>query len=451
MAPSQTHIAAWEQDPGLGAQPDGGILIHRPVPDQPPTLKITISQWIFDQQPGIQPPPPALYNTGTAEFRYWAAVEALTRGATFWNTQLPELTWQTGERLPVILDAGKGLNAGYDREGLSFLMGVIGSRNVHLGESPDVLCHEQGHAVLDAVKPELFDVAYIETSAFHESFADCSSILCALQLPSLRTGILNDTGNRLSQSSRLSALAEQMGWAIRQKDPADTEADCFRNAVNAFIYKDPNTLPDNGPATELTSGAHSFSRVFTGAFFEALAGMFSVRPAQDEQNLLQASVDMAQILIAAVTLAPVVPAFYSQVATHMIGEAANKFGSLGYAAALERAFMDRDIIGTTPTPVSAVSTHRISTAEYGLGTDSILVHIAPPHHVAAKSFLEDLLRTDCLKMPDNAPAKLKTSNKRSSDVPGGYEPFTHELKKQGEDFILKRIRFNCGHVPKFIP
>ena len=77
-----------------------------------------------------------------------------------------------------------------------------------MGESPDIVCHEMGHAILDAIKPQLWGAASHEAAAFHESFGDMSAILSALQLQSLRSAILRDTGGHLYQSSRLSRLAE---------------------------------------------------------------------------------------------------------------------------------------------------------------------------------------------------------------------------------------------------
>src|SRR5438876_9146901 len=187
----------------------------------------------------------------------------------------------------VALDFGIDLNAFYDRQGLKFFHGSAAGRTVFSGESPDVVCHELGHAVLDSLKPQLFDAASIEVAAFHESFGDMSALLSALQLPSVREGVLAETGGVLHRASRLSRLAEQLGWAIRQSVPSAVEADCLRNAVNTFFYRDPDTLPTTAPATSLSSEPHSFSRVFTGAFFEGLAGMLATTDSRDEAALLQ--------------------------------------------------------------------------------------------------------------------------------------------------------------------
>jgi hypothetical protein len=260
-------INAWEQDPGDGAQPSGGQVIQRPVPvlrEQPFSIRIVHPA----SAPQAKP-----HSPGTADFRYWTAAEALRRGADFWGALLPGTSWEVGAILPVDLDFGIDLNAFYDRQGLKFFHGLAAGRTVFSGESPDVVCHELGHAVLDSLKPQLFDAASIEVAAFHESFGDMSAILSALQLPSLREGVLAETGGVLHRASRLSRLAEQLGWAIRQSVPSAVEADCLRNAVNSFFYRDPDTLPTMAPATALSSEPHSFSRVFIGAFFEGLAGM----------------------------------------------------------------------------------------------------------------------------------------------------------------------------------
>src|SRR6266436_2701384 len=331
-------INAWEDDPGAGAQPSGGQVIQRPVPvlrDQPfPTRIVHPSS-----APEAKPHPP-----GTAEFRYWAAAEALRRAADFWGALVPGIPWDVGAVLPVDLDFGVDLNAFYDREGLKFFHGSAAGRTVFSGESPDIVCHELGHALLDSFKPQLFDAASIEVAAFHESFGDMSAILSALQLPSVREGVLAETGGVLGRSSRLSRLAEQLGWAIRQSVLSAVEPDCLRNAVNTFFYRDPDTLPTTAPATSLSSEPHSFSRVFTGAFFEGLAGMLATTDKKDEAALLQVSQDMGSILVQGISTASVVPTFFSQVAATMLGVAASLFSAQAYEASLRGGFVRHGVL-----------------------------------------------------------------------------------------------------------
>src|SRR5882672_3769482 len=330
--PSSPNVLSWEDDP------QGNTPVSVPVPD--PAEKPLAFRF--------PTPAPAAgqYPLGTASFRYWVAVEALRRGADFWSPGIPGGHWHVGAVLPVLLDEGEDLNAYYDRKALNFFHGPLGSGLVYCGESPDVVCHEMGHAILDTVKPGLWDAAAQEIPAFHESFGDMSAILSGLQVQSLRATVLQETSGHLYRSSRLSRLAEQLGMAIRAQAPDAVDSDCLRNAVNSFTYQDPLSLPSSAPASQLSSEPHSFSRVFTGAFFEGLAGMLAAT-AQDsaaptEAELQAVSRDMGVILLAGIRQAPIVANFYSQVATAMIQAATET--NTAYGPVLNAAFVRRSIL-----------------------------------------------------------------------------------------------------------
>jgi len=170
-----------------------------------------------------------------------------------------------------------------------------------------------------------------------------SAILSALQLQSVRTKVLAETGGRLETNSRVSRLAEQLGWGIRQSRPTAVDRDCLRNAANRFVYRPPNTLPPTAPATHLSSEVHSFSRVFTGAFLDALANMLRTTGAPNQANLLTVSRDMGQLLVDGVHTAPITSTCYSSVATAMIQ--ADKVRNGGrYGSALTNAFVRHGIL-----------------------------------------------------------------------------------------------------------
>jgi hypothetical protein len=118
-------------------------------------------------------------------------------------------------------------------------------------------------AVFDSFKPQLFDAASIEVAAFHESFGDMSAILSALQLPSVREGVLAETGGVPRRSSRLSQLAEQLGWAIRQSVPSAVEPDLSAQRSEHVLHRDPDTLPTTGVVgaqVELIGESPAYSR-----------------------------------------------------------------------------------------------------------------------------------------------------------------------------------------------
>jgi Fungalysin metallopeptidase (M36) len=313
------QINIWGDDPFTEAIPTPNpgnpppTAVGVPVSQAPDSLSVAI----------LDPEPPAdTYTPGTAEFRYWVAAEALIRGVNFWAPRLPVGTrWSTRDpQLQATLTAGEDLNAFYRRDnGLNFFQQTVQNITVFSGESSDVVCHELGHAILDAVRPQLFNAANTETAAFHEAFGDMSSILTCLQLPLVRQQVLKENqGGPFNINSRLSRLAEQLGWAIRHMNPAAVDPDCLRNAVNQFFYQDPFELAPRAPARELSSEVHSFSRVFTGAFYDALAGMLAINGAVTDGNLVAVSQQMGQLLIDAVLAAPVAPDYFSQVATAII-------------------------------------------------------------------------------------------------------------------------------------
>jgi hypothetical protein len=290
--------------------------------------------------------PAARYALNTEGFRYWVAAEALARGINFWDALLPVgTTWSTSNPMRVILvDAGPQLNARYVRnDGLHFYQRTVGNFDIRSCESPDVVCHELGHAILDAVRPQLFNAADAEVGAFHEAFGDVSAILCAIQLPSLRQGFIAETQGRLNVNSRLSRLAEQLGWGIRQLSPTAVDRDCLRNAANRFFYRPIDQLPPSAPANLLSSEVHSFSRVFTGAFLDVLARMFNATGQPSEANLLAVSRDLGQLIVDAVRAAPITTGYFSQVAAAMIQADQARFAGRNRRA-LDGAFLERGIL-----------------------------------------------------------------------------------------------------------
>lgn len=327
-------VSAWQDDPASSLP-----TIARPVPNlaQPP-LKFRIKGAAVK---------PGAYPLGTRQFRYWTAAEALRRGGDFWAPLLGVKQWEPGPVLPVGLDEGVDLNAFYDRTKLAFFHEAVGGKTYYSGESPDVVCHELGHACLDAHRPELFDAPFVEAGAFHESFGDMSAILSQLQLKTVRLAVLN--GVKGNKASPLSRLAEQLGQAIRQLAPTAVDRDCLRNAYNAFKYVDPQTLPDSAPASQLSAEVHSFSRVFTGAFYEILSGMLKIRSTKPtEAQLAAVAADFARLLMDATTAAPVQPDYFAQVAAHIIDADTLRFGGK-YRQALVATFVKRRIV-----PQSAV-------------------------------------------------------------------------------------------------
>jgi len=463
------QVYAWQDDPGDVDPPSPPPELHS-VPD------LSISP-LKQAIPGQPAPPAGAYTPGTAEFRYWSAADAAGRGAAFWRSLLPRGTdWEVGPVLTLLLDEGEDFNAYYDRQALNFFHGVAGGRTVYSGESPDIVCHEQGHAILDALRPQLFDAGTIEASAFHESFADISALLIALQLPSMREAVLAETSGNLARNSRLSRLARQLGWAIRQIQPSAVDPDCLRNAANSFFYTNPESLPPSAPATSLSSEPHSFSRVFTGAFLEALAGCLRVAAANPSADDLEhVSTDIARLLIAGVRTAPVVPEYMSQVAGAIVAADGSAGGH--YADVIKSAFVRRGILSSqsavgvavahiagiaamAPSSVSPAARDlphvALSAGEYGLGERPLLIRapseprrfaaaaasfdvgsVTPSNSEhAARAHFEDLLQKGHVDISATGHQGLSATHPHTLK--------THRLSPKPEGLVLERILFDCG-------
>jgi hypothetical protein len=503
-APPAEKIQVYEDDPFLEAVADANPVPAAPVRAEEPTNTQALLQiQIIDPQSD-----PDIYEPSTQEFRYWDTESALDRAIDFWGPLLPSGTqWSTDQQpMQVNLDEGEDFNAFYARDsGLNFFHGqvdkVVPPVVVFSCASPDVSCHECGHAILDAVKPELFNTMSLEVAAFHEFFGDASAMLSKLQLSSVRDAVLRQTRGHLGSNSRLSQLARQLGWAIRvQIDPTAVDRDCLRNASNNFFYRNPASLPPMAPATQLSSEPHSFSRVFSGAFLDAIAAMFKIGPASfagtDSEKLLAIATDAGRLLIEGVRVASVTPAFYSQVAAGMI-QADQSLTGGRYRAALTSSFVQRGILSPTAT-MSLVGTLREHSGAFGVtgrapsrqqlqfenegdgytksGRDApnlplrplatrfgITVHVHMPAEGArfpvaaaalaggtqdissaeedARSFVEDLIQRD------------KISHKGAADVipielttPGEALPRhkTHYVVREDGKSVLKRHHFDCG-------
>jgi len=472
----QKVVACWEDDPGepKSQPPLAPITVSVPNPAATPLpFKITSTA-----------PAPQIYQPGTTEFLYYAASCALRRTADFWGGLLTKNTsWQVGKVLPVNLDSGVDLNAFYtrgeggDSPGLHFFHDTVNGRTFFSGESPDVTSHEMGHAVLDAIRPQLFNAQTIESAAFHEAFGDMSAMLSALQVPSFRQALLTETGGSLNRTSRLSRLAEQLGAAIRFQHPDAVDRDSLRNAANSFFYRDPQTLPPTAPAATLSSEPHSFSRVFSGAFLDALSGMFKVNGPATTDQLVKTTQDMARILVGGVLEAPVVPDYYSQVAAHMIsfGEGAPFNGK--YRDALKSAFVRRGILSLAAavtvtsmkrqavramaataafTGGNELPTAAISASQYGLKSAGLRVHTAEePKRLAvtsssltmgpleprspqnaAESYTEDLFQRGRVDVGAYA--------SEGTGLVHRYGFKSHKIFEQNGELLLKRISFDCG-------
>ena len=288
-----------------------------------------------------------LFAQGTPDFLFWQCREAALMALETWEAlagPLPEWGIPGPNRrvLPVFPNSDLDLNAYYDRESLSFFEHNTDGKATFSGASTDVVAHETGHALLDAVRPELMNRILgganplPEINAFHESFGDCMALLTALSDQDTRTALLAASPD-LGVPNFVEALMEDLAdGVLRFLGPDDPSAQP-RRALNNFQWSLPTLLPTSGSPSVLTGEEHSFSRVFTGCFYDTVRNIFNGQEDRTETGLQAAAQSAGKLLIAAARKAPETARFFQAVGRTMVLEDRTQNGG-AHGEAVRRAF-----------------------------------------------------------------------------------------------------------------
>ncbi len=220
---------------------------------------LTRGRFAYDGQPA-SPATIAVNAFGTvfSTIRMFEGADALGR----------QVTWAfDGEQLLVVPRAGEWANACYERATRSLQFYWFPSRSgttVYTALSRDIVAHECGHALLDAVVPSLYDSATPQSIAIHEAVADLVAVMMALASPTLRTAVLARSDNSLEGANAFNSIAEEFGLA--QPGPDGVARRALRELDNT------TTL------TELSgAGPHLLSTVLSGIFYDSLAAIYTTR------------------------------------------------------------------------------------------------------------------------------------------------------------------------------
>jgi hypothetical protein len=264
----------------------------------------------------------ARYEPGTPDFLFWQSREAALRAVSTFETINGARVgkWARSpdpKRLEVTPNGGNDLNAYYDGRGLRFFEYATGAKTTFSGASTDVVAHEAGHALLDQLRPSLWDSSFIEVGAFHESFGDCSALLTAFADAPSRTR----ARARLRRANFLEAVAEDLSDGVRRALGPNHPAAEPRHARNTFRWALPSTLPASGPPPVLTGEVHSFSRVFTGCFYDLVLNILRAKigtAVPTSARLWQTVRTAGQLLIGAAHDAPETARFFQSVGRTMV-------------------------------------------------------------------------------------------------------------------------------------
>ena len=255
--------------------------------------------------------------------------------------------WAATSNLIVLPRAGFDANAYYDRSTLSFFyFNDSNNKRIYTCDSSDVVIHELGHAILDAIRPDFWSAASFEIGAFHEAFGDINAILTSLNYDLILNQLLSSTGNDLRKENIVSDLAEQFGKAL---NIGNSLRDCY----NTYSYVDPNTLPYDGEG--LIQEVHSFAEVFTGTFYELLTEFYEFF-GKNKAALIKARDLSAEFIFNAIRTTPATGKFFMAIAKNYLAYDISKYKG-AYKNILTKVFTNRKLI-TTPM-VESLSDEKI--------------------------------------------------------------------------------------------
>ena len=243
--------------------------------------------------------------------RYKKILQTINAHYQFSNWQ-----WGSGQPLTVNVYAGMEQNAFYARpeKALNFFYFPDPSgKIVYTSESLDVVAHETGHAVLDALMPGYFNPTILgrngelypnpETGALHEAFGDLTAIFLLLSLPGVSELLIKQTNGNLHIPNFLNSLAEEFGHAVGQV--------ALRNADNDLTF------------AQATNGytdfeVHQLSNVFTGAIYDIFVDFFNLNKVKNPETLIDTAENLQKLLLMAIFMGPQEGASYTDVVLGMM-------------------------------------------------------------------------------------------------------------------------------------
>ncbi len=228
-------------------------------------------------------------------------------------------------RLMIDPHAGVGGNAYYSE--LDKLLGFNGFQDgnavIQSAQSADIVSHETAHAILDGMRDFYNESFGLGSNAFHESFGDMTAVLVALHDDSLIKRLLAWTNGDLRIDNFITVIAEQITNRLQSRgEKVQGRTVYLRNALNKFTDVPFDKLPTNpnDPELELSREKHNYSRLFTGAFYDILIGIYEqMRHAPADRIAIHATRDVVgNLLITAVELGPVCELTFSDMALAFI-------------------------------------------------------------------------------------------------------------------------------------
>jgi len=285
----------------------------------------------------------------------------------------PLKKWSACNILEVDTAAGPDLNAYYDRKSIKLFYYNFKGKNFYFADSADVVTHELGHALLDAMRPDFWSVQSLEIWSFHEAFSDIIALFNLMSYDVALEKALEETKGSLLSSNCISRLAEEVGILIRNITRDDSYlSNALRDpAVEHFKYVDPSTILSEAKNNQLASECHSFGRVFSNAWYQIFVRIFHLHVSKGDNQLIAAKKarDIAfSSLSQAIPISPRVGKYYSAIAKCMVSVANLKNPEYGKIA--ENVFKEWNIL--SDSTIKMLSDTNWKSLVYGLKKNDIV-------------------------------------------------------------------------------
>lgn len=309
-----SRMRIWKQDPSVGGLGTRTVYVHGTVEVGPrdSQIEMRVDPPVAPGTNGDFLVDPASHAAFDAVHTFAVVRETLTMYQRALKRKL-HWQWNSGSSnrpIQVYSHAGEAPNAYYSRgeRALKFFHFTPQGQppdtpQIYTCRSFDIVTHETGHAILDALKPDWILSGNAQTGGLHESFGDLTAIFAVLSQFDLVEFIVAETKSDLHNKTILAALAEEFGQGLGRTSG-------LRNADN------------NLKLSDVTNEVHDISKVFTGGVYDVLADLFTARRQpryrDDAEVLYEVGKYLAGLTIRAIMDAPASEATFADVAGNMI-------------------------------------------------------------------------------------------------------------------------------------
>ncbi len=276
------------------------------------------------------------YEMGDPRFHQLNAYAIAARAIDLVEFELGRLVgWGfDANRLIVLPHAGYLANAFYEEDTHSlqfYSFRQVDGSIYHTALVHDVVGHETGHALLDAVRDRFTEGNHRETAALHEAVGDLSAVFSAFSHQVVREQFLAMAGLDLRGPNLVASIAE----------------DFRASAAGALALRDLSRDVDRDLLAR-TMDPHLLSLGLSGAIWEALVRIYGVNRArlEPEPAFKLARTALQRMVVRALEYLPPADATFAEfgAALYRADRFANPTDDLGFRRIVAETFADRGIV-----------------------------------------------------------------------------------------------------------